>query len=183
MLSWHQEGEGRTMPVAILIGASGSGKTTIAQAIAERFLGDVDVLFFDRIGVPSFDDMVREYGLSEAWQRAKTIEWMSTLAKIAKTGRKVVFEGQTRLAFVAEGAAAAGWSDYIPILVDCDDETRARRLIIDRQQPELANPEMMSWANYLRREAKASWCDILDTSAMSLDQAVSYVIARASTPL
>lgn len=132
------------MPVAILIGASGSGKTTLAQAIAERFLEDIDVLFFDRIGVPSFEDMVREYGSSEAWQRAKTIEWMSTLAKIAETGRKVVFEGQTRPTFVAEGAAAADWFDYIPILVDCYDETRARRLIIARQQPELASPEMMS---------------------------------------
>ncbi|TCU26964.1 AAA family ATPase [Rhizobium azibense] len=171
------------MPVAILIGASRSGKTTIAQAISERFLDNVEVLFFDRIGVPAFEDMVREYGSSDAWQRAKTIEWMSVLAKIAETGRKVVFEGQTRLTFVAEGAAAAGWSDYIPILVDCDDETRARRLIIDRQQPELANSETMSWANYLRREAKASGCDILDTSTVSLDQAVSYVIARASPRL
>ncbi|TCU03744.1 AAA family ATPase [Rhizobium sullae] len=169
------------MPVAILIGASGSGKTTIARAISERFRDNVEVLFFDWISVPAFEDMVREYGSSEAWQRA--IEWMGTLAKIAETGRKVVFEGQTRLAFVAEGAAAAGWSDYIPILVDCDDETRGRRLIIDRQQPELANSEMMSWANYLRREAKASGCDILDTSAVSLDQAVSYVIARTSAPL
>ncbi|MBM3092450.1 AAA family ATPase [Ensifer sp. T173] len=171
------------MPAAILIGASGSGKTTIAQAIAERFLDNVEVLFFDRIGVPSFEDMVRQYGSSEAWQRAKTIEWMSTLAQIAETGRKVVFEGQTRLSFLAEGAAAAGWFDYIPILVDCDDKTRAMRLIMDRQQPELANPEMMSWANYLRIEAKANGCDILDTSSVPLDQAVSYVVGRASTPL
>jgi shikimate kinase len=99
-----------------LIGASGSGKTTIAQAIAERLLDNVEVLFFDRIGVPGFEDMVREYGSREAWQRAKTIEWMSTLTKIAETGRKVVFEGQTRLTFLAEGAAAADWSDYIPIV-------------------------------------------------------------------
>ncbi|TCU11207.1 AAA family ATPase [Rhizobium sullae] len=159
------------MPAAILIGASGSGKTTIAQAIAERFLDNVEVLFVDRIGVPSFEDMVRQYGSSEAWQRAKTIEWISTLAQIAETGR------------IAEGAAAAGWFDYIPILVDCDDEKRAMRLIVDRQQPELANPEMMIWANYLRLEAKANGCDILDTSSVPLDQAVPYVVGRASTPL
>lgn len=171
------------MPAIILIGASGSGKTTIARAIAERFGDDVTVLFFDGIGVPSAEDTVREFGSGEAWQRAKTIEWMNTLAGIAKTGRKVVFEGQTRLSFLAEGAAAAGWLGYIPILVDCDDETRATRLVIDRRQPDLANPEMMNWANYLRAEAKASGCDILDTSSLSLDQAISYVVARLSASL
>src|SRR5262245_12515393 len=142
--------EGFSMPAVILIGASGSGKTTIAQAIGQRFGDDVDVLFFDRIGVPGTEGMVREYGSSEGWQRAKTIEWMAVLAEIARSGRNVILEGQTRLSFLAEGAASAGWFDYIPVLVDCDDETRAMRLAIDRQQPELASPEMMNWANYLR---------------------------------
>ncbi|PKA45472.1 AAA family ATPase [Rhizobium sullae] len=70
------------MPVAILIGASGSGKTTIARAVSERFRDNVEVLFFDRIGVPTFEDMVREYGSSEAWQRAKTIEWMKDISSV-----------------------------------------------------------------------------------------------------
>jgi len=169
------------MPAAILIGASGSGKTTIAQAIAERSPDNTDVLFFDAIGVPTAEDMMREYGSGEAWQLAKTVEWMQRIAEIAASGRRVVFEGQTRLSFLAEGAVAAAWHDYVPILVDCDDATRAARLTFDRQQPELANAEMMSWANYLRLEARAHGCEILDTSAMSVAQAAARVLSLILT--
>jgi shikimate kinase len=53
------------MPLVILIGASGSGKTTIARAIQERYAESVDVFFFDRIGVPSIEQMIARYGSGE----------------------------------------------------------------------------------------------------------------------
>ncbi|WEX77150.1 AAA family ATPase [Sinorhizobium numidicum] len=76
------------MPLIILIGASGSGKTTIARAIEDRFAESVDVFFFGRIGVPSAEQMVAECGSGEGWRRAKTIEWMAKLAQVAEAGRK-----------------------------------------------------------------------------------------------
>ncbi|WP_085032783.1 AAA family ATPase [Ensifer aridi] len=168
------------MPLVILIGASGSGKTTIARAIEDRFAESVDVFFFDRIGVPSAEQMIAVYGSGAGWQRAKTVEWMAKRAQVAKTGRKVVFEGQTRLSFLADGASAAGALAYLPILLDCNDETRSKRLTIDRGQPELANEDVINWARYLRREAKDNGCEVLDTSLLSLDEAVSYVMTRLS---
>jgi uridine kinase len=57
------------MPLVILIGASGSGKTTIARRIEDRFAEDVEVFYFDRIGLPSPEKMIAEYGSGEAWQR------------------------------------------------------------------------------------------------------------------
>lgn len=164
--------------LVVLIGASGSGKTTIARAIAERHAGDVEVFHFDRIGVPSLDRMIAEFGSGEEWQRAKTIEWMAKLAALSGSGRRLLFEGQTRLAFLAEGAEAAGISAYQPILVDCDDETRSRRLRFEREQPELANEEMLNWARNLRREARRSGCEILDTSTLSVEECVVRVMAR-----
>jgi hypothetical protein len=89
-----------------------------------------------------------------------------------------LFEGQTRLSFLADGAAGAGGLNYKPILIDCDDETRSKRLTIDRGQPELANKELMNWARYLRHSAKIEGCEILDTSLISLDESVLYVSAR-----
>jgi adenylate kinase family enzyme len=166
------------MRFVVLIGASGSGKTTIARRIAQRYADDVDVFHFDGIGVPSAGQMIAEYGSGGGWQRAKTIEWMAKLAPLSRSGRGLLFEGQTRLSFLAEGAEAAGGPAYLPILVDCDDETRSRRLTLEREQPELANETMVNWARYLRREAEARGCEILDTSALSLDQCIIHVIAR-----
>jgi hypothetical protein len=103
---------------------------------------------------------------------------MAKLSQFAKSGRRLVFEGQTRLSFLAEGAAAAGGLAYLQILVDCDDETRWKRLAIDRKQPELANETMTNWARYLRGEAKDRGCEIMNTSLLSLDEGVSYVMTR-----
>jgi shikimate kinase len=168
------------MPLIILIGASGAGKTTIARAIEHRYADEVEVFYFDRIGVPSAEEMVAGYGSGEGWQRAKTLEWIAKLAQFAERGRALLFEGQTRLSFLEEGALAVGGLVYFPILVDCDDETRSKRLAIERKQPELADENMMDWARYLRSEAKERRCEILNTSSLSLDESVSYVMGRLS---
>jgi shikimate kinase len=161
----------------VLIGASGSGKTTIARAIERDHGAEVRVFYFDQIGVPSVDRMIAECGSSEAWQRAKTFEWMVKLAPHCGSGQGVLFEGQTRLSFLAEAAASAGITAYSSLLVDCDDEMRFRRLSVKRQQPELANENMMTWADYLRRDARKRGCEVLDTSEIDLDQCVARVIA------
>ena len=73
---------------------------------------------------------------------------------------------------------AAAIEDFHVILLDCDDATRARRLVADRRQPELANTTMMNWAAYLRREAAQAGCETLDTSRLSLEACVEHVCAR-----
>ena len=170
------------MAFVILIGASGSGKTTIARAIEQRYAGEVEVFYFDRIGVPSEERMIAEYGSGEGWQRAKTLEWMARLAPLSRSRRRLLFEGQTRLSLLAEAAAAAGGPAYRPILVDCDDDTRSRRLELERQQPQLANEHMMNWARYLRREAGKYGCEILDTSKLPLERCISHVMSRLDIP-
>jgi adenylate kinase family enzyme len=69
------------MAFVILIGTSGSGKTAIAGTIASHFR-DAQVYHFDHIGVPSTQQMLAEYGSGEAWQRAKTLEWITKLASV-----------------------------------------------------------------------------------------------------
>jgi dephospho-CoA kinase len=165
------------MTLIVLTGASGSGKTTIAQAIESRFSGEIDVHYFDRIGVPSVDEMTAEYGSPAHWQYAMTVKWMERLANLAQSRPKVLFEGQMRLAFVVEATKPVGLGCRL-LLVDCDDETRRHRLAVDRGQPELANPDMMNWAAYLRQEAIAANAEVLDTSAMSLDDSVQSVVDR-----
>jgi hypothetical protein len=163
------------MGLVVLTGASGSGKTAIAEAIASRYAGDVDVYHFDRAGVPPVEEMIAKYGSGEAWQRAMTFEWLARLAATPYTGRTILFEGQMRLSFVSQAAAAAGIRDYALVLVDCDDATRTKRLALDRRDQDLANPTMMAWARHLRDEAKQLRCTILDTSRAPFEVCIEQV--------
>jgi dephospho-CoA kinase len=166
------------MRLVVLTGASGSGKTAIAKAVGFERPDLAEVFHFDRIGVPSPEAMVAGWGSGKAWQRAMTLTWMARIAATSGRVRPVLFEGQMRLAFVREGLLAAGIDDARVILVDCDDATRTRRLTANRNQPELANPTMMIWAQFLRREANEAGCEVLDTSQLSLEQSVEKVCAH-----
>jgi ABC-type branched-subunit amino acid transport system ATPase component len=163
------------MGLVVLTGASGSGKTTIANAIAARYAPTVEVYHFDQNGVPPVEQMVREHGSGEAWQRATTFDWMTKLAERLYPDAGILFEGQMRLSFVREAAEAAGIADYVLILVDCDDVTRTKRLTVDRSSPDLASAPTTSWAKYLREEAKLLRCMILDTTLIPLEISVHQV--------
>jgi hypothetical protein len=161
------------MRLVILTGASGSGKTAIAEAIRTGQPDLAEVLHFDSIGVPSPEEMLT-WGGGGAWQRAMTLTWMDRIAaKIQDMRggqRPVLFEGQMRLAFVREGLLAARITDARVILVDCDDATRTRRLVTNRGQPELANPDMMTWAESFdgRRKSPHARCSILPGLPLSV---------------
>ena len=81
-----------------------------------------------------------------------TLEWMTRIAAAGDPGGTVLFEGQTRLAFLREALDSVGLTNAHVILLDCDDATRARRLTLARKQPDLVNQKMMNWAGFLR------WC-------------------------
>ncbi|MBX5240933.1 AAA family ATPase [Rhizobium sp. NLR22b] len=164
------------MPLVILTGASGAGKTTIAEAVGRRHGQEIEVFYKDSIGAPPMQEMVDQFGSVEEWQRAATFAWISRLSPLLAEGRSVLFEGQSRFSFLAEAAERAGIGSHSCLLIDCDDDTRARRLSIDRGQPELANPDMMNWAAFLRHEAATYGCEILDTSKLTVEQGIERVL-------
>jgi hypothetical protein len=86
-----------------------------------------------------------------------------------------------RLSFIAEGLATAGIAEARIVLVHCDDATRTQRLCNERNQPDLANLDMMNWAKFLRGEAEAGGFELLDTSKISIDESVEYVRERLGT--
>ena len=165
--------------LVILTGASGSGKTAIAREI-ETNHPEITVFRFDTIGVPSAEIMAT-YGNGHqpggAWQRAMTIEWLERIAPILKSGQRVLFEGQMRIAFLQEALDAQEITGARIICVECDDATRTERLTHDRLQPELANESMTAWSRYLRQETLAAGYEVLDTTALSLAESMQYVLA------
>lgn len=157
----------------VLTGASGAGKTTLAQQFASLYPDGFAVHYFDTIEVPSREEMVAQYGSAEAWQLRKTHEWFEKLVQMEAP--RILFEGQSRIAFLIDAMATAGVSDGKIVLVDCDDATRTQRLRTDRGQSELEISGMLDWAGYLRREAALAQCRVIDTSSISVDAGVEII--------
>lgn len=167
------------MAFVILTGASGSGKTAIARTI-EGSHPSITVLRFDTIGIPSAEAMAtfgNGHQPGGAWQRAMTFKWMERIGPMLTAGKKVLFEGQMRIAFIHEALRASNIENARVLCVECDDSTRIWRLAHDRLQPELANESMMGWSRYLHREAFETGCEILDTTNLSLSDSVKYVLS------
>ena len=168
--------------LVILTGASGSGKTAIARAFEAKYTEHYHVRFCDSIGVPD-TDVIKAFGEGHqpggAWQRAITLQWLGgTIPPLLAAGSAVLFEGQMRIAFITEALRVARIFNALIVLVDCSDTIRAQRLTHDRRQPELADANMMDWATYLREEALAAGCEILDTTDRTIAESVES-IARA----
>lgn len=149
-----------------IIGASGAGKTTSVKALETRKLPQYKFLYFDSIGVPSFEEMQTKFGGPEEWQKIKTTEWVKKIKEEFLSHTHVVFDGQTRPSFIEEACVKNEIHFYEVILIDCSDEERKKRLI-ERGQIELADQNMMNWAQYLREESKQRNYRILDNTQLT----------------
>ena len=98
------------MPHATLLvitGASGVGKTTLVLGLEARELPGIRCHYFDSIGVPSADEMIRHYGGAEEWQRGMTTRWIQRLAAETAPGTLSVLDGQVRPSVVRAALALA----------------------------------------------------------------------------
>jgi len=163
------------MKLIILTGASGSGKSSIARAISKRS-ENITCLSFDSIGVPPAEEMIAQYGSGEAWQKAMTQEWLKRIKEKYQSDKFVLFEGQSRISFIQSALKVNGIDGATVVLVDCNDEVRKRRLDDLRKQPDLANSQMMKWAQFLRDEAHAAKIKILETGDESVSRSVEKIL-------
>ena len=156
----------------LITGASGSGKTFLVEELQKLFgsYSSISFHFFDRIGVPSEEEMVREFGSGREWQRAKTIEWIGSLSENGIATIRIL-EGQFLPDYASEGLERYPCKSSL-LVIDVNDEERTRRLVEDRQQPELAHEDMMNWGRVLRKRTLESGGKCIDTSTLSLAQMV-----------
>jgi len=152
-------------------GASGAGKTATVQALDSRAIPGVRCFYFDSIGVPTVEEMEREYGGGDAWQASATAEWLGRLSTLPADVRVAVLDGQTRPSFVLAHASRALPRAVHVTLLDCAHDVRRDRLRGPRQQPELATDRMDHWAAYLRGQADALHLPVIETTALSVTEA------------
>jgi chloramphenicol 3-O-phosphotransferase len=165
------------MRLVVLTGASGSGKSTIAAALRASRDRQIHVIHFDSIGVPSAAAMIAGWGSGEAWQEAMTLKWMIDIKALIPNRHPLLFEGQIRPSYLPAAMAGLACECQV-VLVDCSDEVRRQRLILDRRQPELASERMMRWAAVMRAEADELGFARLDTTSITVAEAVASVAKR-----
>ena len=153
----------RSPAILVLTGASGAGKTTLILKLNELAIPGVEGINCDRVKIES-DENDR--------QAAVLRYWISQLSGPETEIELAVLDTQIRphRALEVLGEASIDYAQIV--LVDCDPVKRNQRLIMDRSQPDLANPQMDCWAAYLRGQADALKLPIIDTSNDSTDKSV-----------
>ena len=158
-----------------LIGSSGSGKTTVAKSIEAMNLPDFVMHYSDSEPAPSVEEMIKEYGSTDEWQKACTNRWVKRIRNEYLTDKDVLFDTQSRPSFIDEACESNGILNYEIILLDCSDEERKKRLI-SRNQPELANQQMMDWAKYLRERCVGKNHIIVDNTDFTPKQTLRKML-------
>lgn len=160
--------------IYFVTGASGVGKTTLLELLASKY-PKLKVEHFDSIGIPSYEDMVRDYGSAEEFQRVISKKWIEKLTN--KYDDEVIFfEGQVNLDFIIDGFIAINFSNYSIILIDCSEVEMEKRLI-ERGQPELVTENMFNWQRFLKNQAKKYKCNIVDSTKLSKDELLSCFVS------
>src|SRR5262245_30389453 len=164
-----------------LIGASGVGKTSAMKALEKR---RPDIIFrhFDPIGAAPVEEMVHKNVSGEEWQRQMTIAWVSRIKAELLDHAPVILDGQTRQSFIEEACRLEGLSDYKIVLFHCEDAVRGAR-VNARGQPELANTKMANWAKYLRQWALDRGDVVIDTTALTMEEAADELERQVSASL
>ncbi len=163
------------MEFYFITGASGVGKTTLLDQLAKKHLHWSSWVFhhFDSMGVPSVEEMIKQYGSPAGWQEAMTYNWIDKIVKAYATDTEFVFlEGQVDPAFIIKGFERLNLSGYHLVLIDCSEKEMAYRLTHKRKQPELLNEDMCNWLKFLRKRAQDENILIIDTTKLSPEEAL-----------
>jgi len=171
------------IPILLLLtGSSGCGKTRLCQELKAHIDSSRAVIHhFDSIGVPPPEQMIAEFGSGEAWQRAKTHEWISRLIEEDKT--LVIFEGQYNPHFAAEALARFEVENWAMAVVTCEQAIWEQRLRGPRGQAFLITDAMRNWARVLREETERLGGAVIDTSASDLNANLNDVVRLINTLL
>lgn len=166
--------------IVFMSGASGAGKTHLVAACEATFIHpQLQYVHFDQIGVPSLEVMQDEFGSTEQWQAAMTLEWVRRFKEDYVDTQLFIFEGQYNFEFARKACQQWAIQHYQLVLVTVPAAVKMERLIYLRHQPELANENMLNWANFLDGQAQTLGATIIDTSTESTEKAVKQILEIA----
>ncbi|MCP4475630.1 MAG: hypothetical protein GY821_13900 [Gammaproteobacteria bacterium] len=145
--------------LTFIIGASGSGKTAILQALKQRLANAVAVYDFDEIGVPNTPD--------KRWRQQATEQW---LQQLIANGKDACLLGQMVLGEILACPTAKQLKRIYLCLLDVSDRERVRRLTLSNASN--CHQDTLNWAAWLRlHHQDPQWAPqvIKDDSWQALD--------------
>jgi dephospho-CoA kinase len=165
--------------IIFLSGASGAGKTTLIRALSRELIAGnkISILHFDSVGVPSEEEMIKQYGSGSNWQKAMTFYWIKHIVQNLPDKNVVFIEGQVNFLFIFEALKHHHVESYTLVLIHADPVERHQRLRHNRQQEHLINNDMDNWANYLMNQAKNMNALIIDTSITPIENCLNILKA------
>lgn len=160
----------QTSHFVLIVGASGSGKTTITKALERLFpLETASFHYFDKIGIPSRDEMIANHGSTENWQVWATRKWLDCITKI-KGKKLIVLEGsfypKPALSYLQE----LGIKNYSLFCIHANRKAREERLRIYRKQPELITQGMENYAQVLKQHTLELRYTVIDSSFKKVEE-------------
>ena len=132
----------------LLFGSSAAGKTFAIDALGNR-VDDLAIHDFDEIGVPPRADT--------GWRHRANEQWVGQALEYQAAGTDLLLAGQTPFGELLAAPSAAGLEAISACLIDCDDDTRVRRLQargsewFARSGGDLQ--DCLNWAAWMRRHA------------------------------
>ncbi len=155
--------------IILLTGASGSGKTTILKEV-EKILpkNQVSINYFDDIGIPSFEDMIKEYGSCEKWQEAMTHKWLKKL-ELIKDKKYIFLEGSFNPEFAKNCS--------LLFCIHANRNIREQRLL-NRKQPELITQDMENFAQTLKSKTLELGGIVIDSSSEKPEDIAKLIINK-----
>ena len=133
----------------LLFGSSCAGKTSVLAELRTRAVEDLAIHDFDEIGVPP--------GADRAWRQDANEIWVQRGVASQVAGIDLLLAGQTPLGELLATPSAASLDAISACLLDCDDETRIRR-IEERGEDWLTRSpgtlrDYLNWAAWMRGHA------------------------------
>lgn len=132
----------------LLFGSSAAGKTSTLSELRGR-LSELAIHDFDEIGVPP--------GADTAWRHRADEAWLGRALDYQAEGSDLLLAGQTPLGELLAAPSAPRLEAISACLLDCDDETRVRRLRargpewLERTAADLQ--DYLAWAAWMRGHA------------------------------
>ena len=157
-----------------ILGASGSGKTINVKNIETKYPDKYHFAYFDQPKVPSVEEVLEKHGGWENWGIKRTNEWIKKIKENYIENRVTIFDVHTKPENIENACKNFGITNYIVILLDCSDDERKKRLI-DRGQPNLINDSLLTWAQFLRDEAKKKDYTIINNTELTIEEGLKKV--------